>query len=343
MKKQPQQPNMDEWLLDPIHGLEVGEEDNVHQAITPSDFLTPEAFDYFSTIQPKRSTNNIERQVRRLISRSIWPRILVARCRLLLSTSIPLMIDGHWDMVEQILSFIRMALHYLGFFIHGLRLLMNLAPLMKAVISSDSPIVEIQQHLVHSWFELFTDTQWIISALIPSNYLEISCALMILELVFIAIRSLLEAQRISHCIKKIDDAINQQNLEPKHLDELMRAKDHAEAMLLHTYKKLALNFGVTLLSTCLFVFRNVLLPAMVVSVANPLIPFVFASIALLISVANHYLCQCLDQQKPQYKKVEPSGAHGLTSKRNSFFYTSSNVFNPKEVMIGSELKESRCS
>jgi hypothetical protein len=309
MKKQPQQPSMDEWLLDPIHGLEAGDEDNISQAITPTDFLTPEAFDYFSTIQPKRSTNNIERQVRRLISRSIWPRILIARCRLLLSTAIPLMINGHWDMVEQVLTFVRTALHYLGFFIHGLRLLMNMAHLVQTVISSDSAIAELQQQLMHSWFEMFTDTQWIISALIPSNYLEVSCALMFLELVFIAIRSLLEAQRISHCIKKIDDTINQQDLKPEQLDELMRVKTHAEEMLQHTYKKLALNFGVTALSTCLFVFRNVLLPAMVVSVANPLIPFVFAAIALLISVANHYLSQYFDQQKPKLIKQNPSDRH----------------------------------
>lgn len=68
-----------------------------------------------------------------------------------------------------------------------------------------------------------------------------------------------------------------------------------------TYK-LALNFGVTLLSTCLFVFRNLLLPAMVVSIANPLIPFVFAAIALLISIANHYLSQYFDHNKPQINK-----------------------------------------
>ncbi len=320
MKKQPQQPSMEEWLLDPIHGLEAGDEDNINQAITPTDFLTPEAFDYFSTIQPKRSSNNIERQVRRLISRSIWPRILIARCRLLLSTAIPLMINGHWDMVEQVLTFVRTALHYLGFFIHGLRLLMNMAHLVQTVISSDSAIAELQQHLLHSWFELFTDTQWIISALIPSNYLEVSCALMILELVFIVIRSLLEAQRISNCIKKIDDAINQQDLKPDQFDELIRAKTHAEEMLQHTYKKLALNFGVTLLSTCLFVFRNVLLPAMVVSVANPLIPFFFAAITLLISVANHYLSQYFDQQKPKFRKEEPSGIQSFARKQHTFFY-----------------------
>lgn len=311
MKKQPQQPNMDEWLLDPMHGLEAGEEDNVHQPITPSNFLTVEAFEYFSTIQPKRSTNNFERQIRRLISRSIWPKILISRCRVLLSTAMPLMIDGHWEVVEHVLTFVRTALYYLGFFIHGLRLLMNIAHLVQTVISSDSAIAELQQHLLHSWFELFTDTQWIISALIPSNYLEVSCALMILELVFILIRFLLEAQRISNCIKKIDDAINQQDLKPEQLDELRRAKTHAEEMLQHTYKKLALNFGVTLLSTCLFVFRNVLLPAMVVSVANPLIPFVFAALAFSISIANHYLNQYIDQQKPKILKQEQSIRHSF--------------------------------
>ena len=309
MKKQPQQPNMDEWLLDPIHGLEAGDEDNVHQPITPSDFLTPEAFEYFSTIQPKRSIDNIERQIRRLISRSIWPRILISRCRVLLSTAMPLMLDGYWEIVDQVLTFVRTALHYLGFFIHGLRLLMNMAHLVQTVISSDSAIVELQQQLMHSWFELFTDTQWIISALIPSNYLEVSCALMIFELAFIATRAWIEGQRISDCIERIDDAINQHDLQPDHLDELLRAKAHAEGMLLHTYKKVALNFGVTLLSTCLFIFRNMLLPSIVVSVANPLIPFIFAVIALSVSVTNHYLNQYFDQQKPKIQKQELSARY----------------------------------
>ena len=110
MKKQPQQPSMDEWLLDPIHGLEAGDEDSVHQPITPSDFLTTEAFEYFTSIQPKRSAYNIERQIRRLISRSIWPRILIARCRLLLSTVMPLIVDGHWEFLEHVLTFVRTAL-----------------------------------------------------------------------------------------------------------------------------------------------------------------------------------------------------------------------------------------
>lgn len=310
MKKQPQQPNMDEWLLDPMHGLDVGDDDdNDHQAMTPSDYLTIEAFEYFSTIKPKRSSNNIERQIRRLMSQSIWPRILISRCRLLLSTAVSFMIEGHWKVVEQILTFVRMALHYLGFFIHGLRLLMNMAHLVQTVISSDSAIAELQQHLTHSWCELFIDTQWIISALAPPNYLELSCTLMIIELVFIAARAWIEGLRISHCIKKIDDALNERDLQPEHLAELQQAKAHAKAMLLHTYKKVALNLSVTLLSTCLFIFKHVLLPSIVASVANPLIPFIFAAIALSISVANHYLNQYFDQQKPKLLKQAPSARH----------------------------------
>jgi hypothetical protein len=56
MKKQPQQPSMDELLLDPIHGSETGDEDNVHQPIIPSDFLTTETFEYFTSIQKARVT-----------------------------------------------------------------------------------------------------------------------------------------------------------------------------------------------------------------------------------------------------------------------------------------------
>ena len=311
MKKQPQQPSMDEWLLDPIHGLEAGDEDSVHQPITPSDFLTTEAFEYFTSIQPKRSAYNIERQIRRLISRSIWPRILIARCRLLLSTVIPLIVDGHWEFLEYVLTFVRTALLYLGFLMHGLRLFMNIAQMMKALISSDSVFTELQQHLTHSWFELFTDSHWIISALTPSDYLALSSTFMVLELGLLAMRAWIESRRVSDCIKAINDAIKKPDLQPDHLDELLRAKTHAEAMLQHTYKKLAINFGVTLLSAGLFAFKNILLPFIAVSVVNPLVPFIFAALAFAISIANHYLNQYVDQQKPKIPKTEQSTRHSF--------------------------------
>lgn len=313
MKKQPQQPSMDEWLLDPIHGLEAGDEDSVHQPITPSDFLTTEAFEYFTSIQPKRSAYNIERQIRRLISRSIWPRILIARCRLLFSTVIPLIVDGHWEFLEHVLTFVRTALLYLGFLMHGLRLFMNIAQIMKALISSDSVFTELQQHWTHSWFELFTDLHWIISALTPSDYLALSSILMVLKLGLIAMRACMENQRLSHCIEAINNAINKPNLQPDHLDELLQAKTHAEGMLQHTYKKLALNFGVILLSAYLFAFKNILIPFIAVSVANPLVPFIFAALAFSISIANHYLNQYVDKQKPKIPKQEQPTRH-------SFFY-----------------------
>lgn len=201
----------------------------------------------------------------------------------------------------------------LGFLIHGLRLFMNIAPMMKALIPSDSVFTELQQHLTHSWFELFTDSHWIISALTPSDYLALSSTLMVLELGLIAIRAWIEWRRLSDCIKAINDAMKKPDLHPDHLDELLRAKTQAEAMLRHTYKKLAINFGVTLLSACLFAFKNILVPFIAVSVANPLVPFILAVLAFSISIANHYLNQYVDQQKPKIPKTEQST-------RYSFFY-----------------------
>ena len=305
---------MDEWLLDPMHGLELGDTEEDLQPIVASDFLTQEAFNYFSAIQQKKPTYGMERKIRRLISRSIWPRILVARCRALIATALPLFVHGHWKFLEHILSFIRSVLHYLGLLLHGLRLMMNAAHLIQGTISTDSGFDALFQYLSHSWFELFTDIQCIISALTPSDYLVLSCSLMVLELAFIAVRAWNEAQRIRNHIKIINAAIRNQELQPDTLNELLRAKAHAEAMLAHTYKKLALNFGVTLLTTSLFFIKSVLLPLAMVSVAaNPFMSFIFAVVALLVSVMNHYLNQYIDKEKPK------TPMHN-ESRRDLFFY-----------------------
>ncbi|KTD20132.1 hypothetical protein [Legionella londiniensis] len=329
MKKQPQQPNRDEWLLDPMHGLTEGEEENIQQ-IFPSDFLTNEAFEYFAAIVKKRPTYHFERKIRRLISRSIWPRLLISRLRLLTATGIYLFLDGHWEFLDHILSFIKSALYYLGLVVHGLRLMMSTTHLIGIIISSDSASEEVFQYLGHSWFELFTDFQCIISALTPADYLFLSFGLMVLELLLIAIRAWNEEQKLIHHIKKISLAMSKQELHPEQLNELKQAKKHAETMLLHNYKKLALNFGVTLLTTSLFAIKSILLPCVMVSAsANPLIPFIFAVIALSITIANHYLNQYLDKNKPKSNKL--SGKYFFASNQNTFFSINETVHVQNEI------------
>jgi hypothetical protein len=158
---------------------------------------------------------------------------------------------------------------------------------------------------------------------------------MVLELGLIAMRAWIESRRLSDRIKVINDAIKKPDLQPDHLDELLRAKTHAEAMLQHTYKKLAINFGVTLLSACLFAFKNILIPFIAVSVANPLVPFIFAVLAFLISIANHYLNQYIDQQKPEIPKKEQSTRHSFFKEKQIRGVKNENCFdlNPYDPVL----------
>ena len=172
---------MDEWLLDSKHGLHEGDDEVVHQ-LAPSDCLNPVTYNYALTIQPKKRPYWLQRSIRRWISHSISPGILITRCRLALATGLPLLTEWHIEFMDKILSVIRSIMHYLGIILHGLRLLMNLAALLEPLVTDSSPFEGIKQQF-DQWFELFIESfHSLISAFIPPNYLVISCALSVLEL-----------------------------------------------------------------------------------------------------------------------------------------------------------------
>lgn len=132
MKKLPQQPPRDEWLLDSLHGLHDGDEEQ-HEVLKPKHFLSALTYKYVHTLQPKQKNLWIERELHKIMSRSLWPRILIARCRVLLAHSLPLLSNGHWVIMDFIINSLRLALHYLGIVLHGLRLLLNLANLTESL------------------------------------------------------------------------------------------------------------------------------------------------------------------------------------------------------------------
>lgn len=319
MKKQPRQPNMDEWLLDSMHGLHDGDDEEVHQ-LTPSHFLNSATYNYVRAIHPKRRPYWLERQIRLWISRSIWPRILIARCRLVLATSLPLLTGWHLELIENLLTAIRLTMHYLGIILHSLRLLMNLASLLEPLFTDPSPLEGIKQQFDRSWFELFLDSHSLISAFIPSNYLITSCALSVLELGLFAFRGWNEYNRISSFKTLFSDQLKNERLSEECLIELKKSEAHAIAMLNHTYKKLGLNLVVLSSSILLFVFRHFIVPSVSLTLAaNPIVPFIFAILALTLSLANHYISQYLDEEKPKVKIADLSGKSSTFKTRNNFF------------------------
>lgn len=334
MKKQPQQPNMDEWLLDSMHGLNEGDEQNIHHHFKRSDFLTALTYEYVSATYSKRMPYWLEKQIKRVISRSIWPRILVMRCRILIDSALPLIENGHWELVDETLTQTRLALRYLGFIMHGLRLLINIAVSLEILISEGFFLEGIQQHIAHTWFEVCNDAIWIISAITPSTYLAVSCLLMVLELGLIAIRAWIELNRLSSYNSAFANALGNPALDPEEIAELSLLKAHTEAMLIHTYKKFFLNFGVTLTTTAIFILKAMIIPSVSMTLAvNPVVPFIFAGLALAISLINHFISQHIDEDKPKIKIKDLSVVQASVRTRNTFF--KANALEPVHIDVNS--------
>ncbi len=334
---------MDEWLLDPMHGLKEGDEQNIHHHFKRSDFLNSLTFEYVCTIHPTRTPYWIEEQIKHLISGSIWPRILVTRFRLLIHTALPLVELGHWELMDAILHYIRIILHYAGFILHGLRLFINIATLLESLTSEESAFEGFKQQIAQTWFELCNDGHWIISALAPSSYLALSCSLMVLELGLVALRAWIEINRLSSFVAAFNNALENPKLHVDSITELTLSEAHARAMYNHTFNKLILNLSVTLTTTMIFILKNVVIPSFSTTLAaNPVFSFVFAALALAISLANHYMSQCIDYDKPKIKIERLAGINSSGIARNIFFKPNApdrtNVeTEPVEILQGNRL------
>lgn len=311
MKKSPQQPNMDEWLLDSLHGLHDGDEDEP-EVLNPEHFISSLTYKYVNTLQPKQHALWIEQQARKIMSRALWPRILISRCRLLLAHSLPLISDGHWIIMDFILNSLRIVMHYLGILINGLRLLMNLAWLVKPLCTDSLPWEGIKQTLSHSWFELFLDTHSLVSAFLPTDFFKTSCAFSVLELGVFMLRGWLELSELSTFKQSFSNELTKNNLSEEQLIEMRKAEAHAAALYKLKLKKLVLNCAVLSASILLFTFKHFIIPSISITlISNPIIPLVFAVLALGLSLANHYVGQYLDQEKPKVKVSQLSGKVGF--------------------------------
>lgn len=307
MKKTPRQPHMDEWLLDSLHGMHDGEEDE-HEALKPEHFINPLTYDYVKHLQPKQRSWWVEHHFRKGMSQSIWPRILIARCRVLITHALPLLADGHWAMMEVILNSLRTVMQYLGVLLHSVRLLMNLASLVTPLCSESSSWDGVMHALSDAWFELFIDTHSLTTTFLPASYLKTNCAFSVLELGVFILKSWLELSKLEGFRHSFKEQLANNALSEAHVLELHKAEAHAKALYNHQYKKLILNVSVLSLSISLFVLKSFVLPSFSLAlVSNPVTPLIFAIVALSLSLANHYLGQYIDKEKPKIKTSQLSG------------------------------------
>ncbi|MCL9685860.1 hypothetical protein [Legionella maioricensis] len=328
MKKTPRQPDMEEWLLDSLHGVHDGEEDE-NEALKPEHFINPLTYDYVKHLQPKQRSWWVEHYFRKAMSQSIWPRILIARCRVLITHALPLLADGHWAMMEVILNALRTVMQYLGILLHGVRLLMNLASLVTPLCSESSLWDGVMHALSDSWFELFTDTHSLTTAFLPTSYLKTTCAFSVLELGASILKGWFELSKLGGFKQSFKDQLANNHLPQAHRFELTKAEAHATALYNHQSKKLILNVCILSLSITAFLLKSFVLPSLSLAlVSNPVTPLIFAIVALSLSLANHYLGQYIDKEKPKIKTSQLSG-------RVSFFKENVPVLSREQHVIES--------
>jgi hypothetical protein len=306
MKKSPRQPTMDEWLLDSLHGLHDGADEEALKCL-PSHFVSSLTYSYVCALQPKQRAFWLDRQIKTVFSRSIWPRLLIARCRVVLATALPLISNGHWIIMDWILNSLRLVMRYIGIILHGLRLLTNLALLVKPLFI-DAPLEGMKHAFSYSWFELFIDSHSLLSAFLPANFLITSCALSVLELGIFMLRGWFEYRRIAVFKELFSKELGRGGLTKEHFIEIKKSEAHAIAALNHQCKKLALNLAVMAVSIFIFVLKHFILTSLSIAlVTNPVVPLIFAVLALGLTLANHFISQHLDKGKPKIKMTQLSG------------------------------------
>ena len=307
---------MDEWLLDSLHGLHDGDDEEALKCL-PTAFVSSLTYRYVCALQRPQRSLWVERHIKRALSHSIWPRLLIARCRLVLATSLPLISNGHWAIMDWLLNSLRIVMHYIGIVLHGLRLLTNLALLVKPLFT-DAPLEKMKHIFSYSWFELFIDSHSLLSAFLPANFLITSCALSVLELGVFTLHGWFEYRRIAAFKELFSKELGSDDLNKDHFIELKKSEAHAIATLNHQCKKLALNLAVMAVSIGLFVLKHFILASLSIAlVTNPLVPLVFAVLALALTLANHFINQHLDKGKPKIKMIQLSGKMTFFKARES--------------------------
>ena len=81
-------------------------------------------------LKKKPTPTTLDENIKQLISRSIWPRLLVIRIRKVLVASIPIITLLQHPYFMDGLSYLNVMLSVLGWLLHALRLLINLSNLL---------------------------------------------------------------------------------------------------------------------------------------------------------------------------------------------------------------------
>lgn len=230
--------------------------------------------------EPGKTRPSID-DVRYVLTKIMWPRLVVLRVHHVLSASLPLMNLAHTGTCRVILDDVMCVVSPLGWMLHGIRLLINVVALLQHLFdvwtTEDKPILgEVYSNtpLKIRGTQFGNDLLWIIGALLPSSIIY-TAALLGLDILWLASRSWIE---ITHLYLHAN-----------------RSEMGEEVDL--EQKKFLLNLLNLVSISAIATIKNFVLPAYMPLLAiNPVLLFTFSLLSLAVTIICHLVGQYLEQK-----------------------------------------------
>ena len=243
--------------------------------------------------EPGKTCPSID-DVRSVLTKIMWPRLVVLRIHHVLSASLPLMNLTHTGTCGIILDDVMCVVSPLGWMLHGIRLLINVVALLQHLL--DVWMTEDKPY----WGEVYTNTAlkirgtqfgndllWIIGATASSS-LSSTAALLGLDMLWLASRLWIEITRLY-----------------LHAD----SSTVGEEIVLEE-KKFFLNLLNLMSISAIAIIKNFVLPTyMPLLAVNPVLLFMFSLLSLAVTIICHLVGQSLEQKDTSSLNVGIQAVH----------------------------------
>lgn len=269
------------------------------------DFSNALVFQYLESFKKKPTPTTLDENIKRLISSSIWPRLLVIRIRKVLVAIIPIITLLQHPYFMDGLNYLNLILGVLGWILHALRLLINLVNLLmqgiglKAIEKKQGWQARLLAELSRSWIELGNDLLWIATTLLTSSHIAVSLGLLFIEVAWVLYCGCNELYQLKQYSDVFEKFLGNEFLSPVELAKMTACNDNLRQRLVYTQKKLMLSLFIAFSAAVLFVLRFAIIPAVWPALEmSPIVSLVFALLSLLITLASHFIGKWLKNPKP---------------------------------------------
>ena len=235
-----------------------------------------------TTQQPDKTASTID-EIKRFITKFLWPRLVVIRTRHVLVALMPLLNLAQDGTFGGILDAASSVLSPLGWVLHGLRLLINAVQLLQRLIEEDQPLaylIRVDKQLKSTGTEIGNDLIWIFAALAPAS-VSFTMAFFLVDIVWLGVLAGIEIRRLTHLRDDIDPTST-------------NGREGLIQAIALEQKKFILNLINLISITAIVIMKTFIVPMFApVLATNLVLLLVFAALSLAITILTHLLGQQL--------------------------------------------------